>query len=182
MEPSIISDSAGIYATGREADARDHALEKLYDLLKPVPKDKVCILGVGNRLRGDDGAGPRLIDKIQGCVSVACIDCGIAPENYLEKVIAIQPSTILIIDATEIGERPGEIHLFSSDQQFAGGLSTHALSLTMVCDYLKARISPQIYLLAIQPALIIFKDELSAAVSMSVDLLAKTLKEVLHHA
>ena len=38
-------------------------------------------------------------DRIAGRVSVKCINAGSVPENYLEKIVALEPQTILFIDA-----------------------------------------------------------------------------------
>ena len=40
---------------------------------------KTLLVGIGNNLRGDDGAGPALIEAIAGRVSAECINAGSAP-------------------------------------------------------------------------------------------------------
>jgi len=139
----------------------------------------VSIVGVGNRMRADDGAGPVLIDRVKDNVAATCIDAGITPENYLEKVVVGEPDTILIVDAGHFGGQPGDTRMFQSSEIAAAGVSTHTLSLELACDYLKNRISANVFLIAIQPEMIEWKEALSESVDKAVDDLARTLVGIL---
>ena len=66
------------------------------DPLARMCSRNICIVGVGNRTKGDDAAGPTLIDLLADSASRHCIDAGIAPENYLEKIAACAPDLSLI--------------------------------------------------------------------------------------
>jgi len=143
--------------------------------LKQNLKGKVCVVGVGNRLKGDDAAGPELIDRIANHGRFHCLDTGVAPENYLEKIVRIKPDTILLVDAMDFGGEAGSRRLFSADQVTGGKLSSHALSLRMTCDYLQQRISARIFVLGIQPAQVNMNGPLSAAVRAAVEKLAAEL-------
>lgn len=147
----------------------------LTDDLKQNLQGKVCVIGIGNRLKGDDAAGPELIDRIAGHSRFHCLDTGVAPENYLEKIVRIKPDTILLVDAMDFGGEAGSYRLFSADQITGGGLSSHALSLRMTCDYLQQRISAHIFILGIQPAQVNMNGPLSAAVRAAVEKLAAEL-------
>ena len=141
----------------------------LADDLKQNLKGKVCVIGIGNRLKGDDAAGPELIDRIAGHGCFHCLDAGVAPENHLEKIVQIKPDTILLVDAMDFGAEEGSCRLFGADQIAGGGLSSHALSLRMTCDYLQQRISARIFVLGIQPAQVNVNGPLSAAVRAAVE-------------
>ena len=147
----------------------------LYPLLS---KGKVCILGVGNRMHGDDGVGSLLVDRISGRISVDCMDAGIAPENFLEKIVKLAPDTVLIVDAVDFGGRHGEIRIFNPQDIVCGGISTHALSLQMVCEYLKERIPVRVFLIGIQPQAIGLGQELSSIVAKALDSLAAILLDL----
>ena len=73
------------------------------------------------------------------------------------------------------GSAAGSCKLFPADQITGGGLSSHALSLQMTCDYLHQRISARIFILGIQPAQVVMNSPLSAAVSSAVETLAVEL-------
>ena len=65
--------------------------------------DSIVFVGVGNRLRGDDGIGPVLIDMLRGRVAHA-IDAGIRPENYTSAIKRLKPAVIVFIDAVKFEE------------------------------------------------------------------------------
>ena len=147
----------------------------LTDDLNQNLKGKVCVVGIGNRLKGDDAAGPEFIDRLTGRCHFHCLDAGVAPENYLEKIVRIRPDTILLVDAMDFGGEAGSRRLFSADQVTGGGLSSHALSLRMTCDYLQQRISVRIFVLGIQPSQVKMNGPLSEAVRSAVEKLAADL-------
>ena len=75
--------------------------------LKSHLKGKVVILGIGNTLRSDDGAGSILASRIRDKAPYIVYDCGASPENYLGKIVQDKPDTVLIIDAADFGAKPG---------------------------------------------------------------------------
>lgn len=147
--------------------------------LERTLRGKVCVLGVGNRLRGDDGAGSWLAGRIAGKIAAAVFDGGVAPENHLEKIAKARPDTILLVDAVEFGGRPGEVRLLRPADVAGGGLSTHALSLRMACEYLTRRTSADIFLAAIQPGSVRLAESMSEDVADAVEALADRLLEAL---
>lgn len=147
----------------------------LADVFKQNRNGKVCVVGIGNRLKGDDAAGPELIDRLAGHGRLHCLDAGVAPENYLEKIVQAAPNTIVLVDAMDFGGVAGDYRLFPADQITGGGLSSHALSLRMACDYLHQRIPASIFILGIQPAQVKMNQPLSAVVRAGIEKLAVTL-------
>ena len=75
--------------------------------------DRVLVVGVGNRLLGDEGVGPCVIDnlsrmKLPPCVNV--FDCGC---DLLSIVLYLdRPEKIVIVDAVRAGGKPGEIYRY----------------------------------------------------------------------
>ncbi len=142
------------------------------------------VMGVGNRLRGDDGVGPYVIDRLQGRTAALLFDCGTAPENYVGVVVAARPDRLLLIDACDFGGQPGEFRFFGRKeiQRFATGLvSTHTLpiSLTVVlieqqlgrgveCRRSELSSSLVVALLGIQPRQVDFGEGLSADVEAAL--------------
>jgi hydrogenase maturation protease HycI len=143
-----------------------------------IRKGKVLFFGIGNRMRADDGAGPLLVETVGRHRGLVCIDGGVAPENYLEKIVKAAPDTVFVIDAIGFDGRAGEIRIFRSDEISGGGLSTHALSLAMVCEYLKNRMEQvAIAVIGIQPQTISLGKKMSAAVEKTVNKLAEKIIE-----
>jgi hydrogenase 3 maturation protease len=149
--------------------------------LKRLLSGRVCILGVGNRHRRDDGVGSLIAERLAARHPALTIDAGTVPENYLEKVARSCPETILIIDAVGFGGYPGEIRLLDPDTIAPSGLSSHALSLRMTAEYLKARTQARLVFLAIQPADVrsgtVLSDEVSQAVKRAQETLYAALEE-----
>jgi len=148
----------------------------------PVPSleaNSVAILGVGNRLRGDDAIGCIVCDEIQkveakvkvkfgtstlASTSLFVLDCGSTPENYVQPVAVRKPTHILVVDCCHYGAKPGEFRLFSREEVDGlsyGLLSTHTLPLTLTIEMLSMETGATVELLGIQPESIEFGEELS---------------------
>jgi len=131
---------------------------------------KVVILGIGNNLRSDDGAGSLLASRIKDKVPYIVYDAGPNPENYLGKIIKDHPDNIVIIDAADFGGRPGEVRELEGDEIKTVNLfSTHNASLSLTINYLKNDLSADIIILAIQPGSISFGDSLTPEVKKALD-------------
>ncbi len=133
---------------------------------------KICVVGVGNRLAGDDGAGSAVAERLArrsgGCV----IDAGIAPENHLEPIVRSEPDSILLVDAVDFGGAPGSARVLDARALAPGGISTHATSLGPVLEYLRARCPARVVLLGIQPSQLRLGAALSDEVERSVERIA----------
>lgn len=146
----------------------------LANTLRPLLRGKVCVVGVGNRMRGDDAVGPMVIDAIGTGAVYPCIDAGVAPENHLEKIAASHPRTVLLIDAVDFQGEPGEIRVFRPGDS-SGGLSTHALSLELAAQYLGNRCGADTWLVGIQPVQLTMEADLTPAVEEAVARLVEVL-------
>ncbi|MFA5149730.1 MAG: hydrogenase maturation protease [Candidatus Omnitrophota bacterium] len=124
---------------------------------------KVVIVGIGNTLRSDDGIGSILAARLQDKVPYIVYDGSSSPENYLGKIIKDTPDTILLIDAVDFGGEAGEIRfLEGEDIQTVNFFSTHDASISLAISYLKNSLkSAGIFILAIQPKILVFGDKLS---------------------
>ena len=111
----------------------------------------VVVVGIGNRLRGDDGVGPRVVERVAVAGPELVIDAGTTPENFLGPLIQRAPQVVLFVDAIEFGKAPGHF-ILSPVEDLAGRLSTtHAPSLQLVADILAAY-GIECWVLGIQPA------------------------------
>lgn len=78
----------------------------------------VLVLGLGNQLLGDDGAGLRMLEALSAEFpprdAVEFLDGGtqgLALTGYLADRVAI-----LVLDAMALGEEPGTVHLLRNDE------------------------------------------------------------------
>lgn len=136
--------------------------------MPPLPQGRTCIVGIGNRFRGDDGAGPCLIDA--GCPAShgRWIDAGTTPENVLEQVVQEQPEHVLLVDSVDFGGPPGASRMLLPADLSAMSTSTHTISLQVVSSYLAARTRAEIRVLAIQPKSLAHRAGLSPEVETTI--------------
>ena len=144
---------------------------------KDILKGKVVIVGVGNRLRQDDGLGPILIEKLKPQVKLTCLDAGTAPENYSGKIVKEKPDTILIVDALHLGLSPGEYEILRKDKILKSGFSTHDISPHMLIEYLQDETGADIYMLGVQPKTVDFGEKISDSVKEALEEIADLIKE-----
>jgi len=58
--------------------------EDLLVFLKDV--ERLIFIGIGNKLRKDDGAGSIIISRLKRRGIKNVLDCGIVPENFIGKI------------------------------------------------------------------------------------------------
>lgn len=142
-------------------------------------KGKVMILGVGNPLRGDDGAGPYLVEQLKGYTDAMLLNCEEVPENFLGKIAENQPDSILIIDAVDLGMRPGDAAILEEND--LGGISgsTHHAALQLFINCLKADTKANVLILGVQPSSTEFGAEISVEVQETITLLKRIIPKAL---
>jgi len=91
------------------------------------------IIGIGNTLRGDDGIGPDIIQRLKKQtlpVPHTLADVGSDAFSLLEYLIGKEP--LLIIDCAKMGEKPGTVRKFnlneSTLQTLDKAVSLHGMS------------------------------------------------------
>ena len=147
---------------------------------------KAVIVGVGNRLRGDDAVGCLALDELGSLTAprsldgVDLIDAGTVPENQIEPIARLSPDRILFIDACDFGGEPGEIRLFKGEEtdRLAGGLvSTHTLPLNLIAGLLSQKAKAKVSLLGVQPANLEFNTGLSEPVAQALPAVVSLARE-----
>jgi len=151
-------------------------LESLEEALKERLKGKVTLVGVGNTWKGDDGAGPALVSRLQGRVRAQLIDAGEVPESFLGRIGETSPDTIVFLDVADLGAAPGEIAIIEGEQLRDTSFSTHRLSLALLMKYLKDSTAADVFLLAIQPKGVGFGERMSQEVEEAVEALGEILQ------
>jgi len=147
--------------------------------LEALHSSKVLILGIGNVLKGDDGAGPAVCEKLKSLeIRAEVMDAGTVPENYIGPIIKRSPENLLIVDATDFGATPGSIKLFETGQLSSYAFSTHTLSPHLFVDMIRKEIDVEVYLIGIQPEQVELGQPLSESVSRAVESLCRCLEEL----
>jgi len=152
--------------------------KQVREFLSRFRNTQIHILGIGSELKGDDGAGPLLCQKLKEAdIRVEITDAGTVPENYIQSIVKRSPENILIIDAIDFSAPAGEIKIFTVEELSTFAFSTHALSPHLFIDMIKQQIDVQIYIIGIQPGSTGFGRELSHEVQRAVEHLIELLTE-----
>ncbi len=133
---------------------------------------RLAIVGVGQTLRGDDGAGPavihHLVANLESADNLLLVDAAHAPENTLGPIIRFRPTVVLFVDALRAGQPPGTILWLPATAADAAGGSTHTLPLSVLAAFITAETGASAFVIGIQPATTDFGAELSPAVARAV--------------
>jgi len=133
------------------------------------------LLGIGNLLRGDDGAGNYVADRFRAPGWLA-LDCGTIPENFTGTVRKEHPVLLVFVDAAEMGIFPGEFRIIRPDDIAAVTFGTHALPLSILIEFL-SHDAGRILFIGIQPAQTETDQALTDAVRQGADRLIRILEE-----
>lgn len=150
----------------------------LFEKLNKLRDSSTVIIGIGNTLKGDDGAGPLVCGQLRGKVCAEVIDAGTVPENYIQTIINKAPQNLLIIDAIDFGAPAGTINIFKPEQLDSFVLSTHTLSPRLFVDLVCKEIKVDVNFIGIQPAQMQLGQPLSEQVKEAIQRLAGVLAEI----
>jgi len=136
---------------------------------------KRMLLGVGNELSADDGAGPAVAKKLRTARGWRAVDCGLALENATGIVIRERPDLLVVVDAARMGLPPGSTRRLPIEARDRMLASTHGLPLPFILDRL-GEAAREIVLIGIEPEDVRFGEEMSAVVADAVERLAELLR------
>ena len=149
----------------------------------------LAIVGIGSALRGDDIAGLLVLRELRAAMArsrpktihseaserVRLFDGGTAPENLTGEIVRFQPSHILLVDAADLGLKPGAATLIEPEAVAGMSFSTHVLPLSILADYLKRALPCCIMILGIQPGPTGFSTTHSREISQAARRLARII-------
>jgi hydrogenase 3 maturation protease len=143
------------------------------------------VLGVGNRLGGDDAAGTCVVDilnqrqhraKAPLPTEIMAIDAGTAPESYTSVIRQQRPDLLILVDAADMGLPPGALRTITPEQISILSFSTHNIPLPMFVSYVK-EFCGKVLLVGVQPERTEIGRGISKAVRKSVKKLAEAILE-----
>lgn len=152
------------------------------------PKNCILVMAFGNSLRGDDGVGKAVLERLAKCGRLTediYIQCNASPINLLEAVLSHRFRRVILVDAAYMQEAPGVWQrislqgkvLFSPTRRSA--ISMHDFGLAEVMELTAAlnRQLPEIILYAVQPQEVKLSDVLSDAVQEAVPTICCSILE-----
>ncbi|MCX6687870.1 MAG: hydrogenase maturation peptidase HycI [Methanoregula sp.] len=131
------------------------------------------LLGIGNPLNGDDGAGMLVAGQFrkEGWISLSC---GTAPENFTGIIRKTRPDCLVLVDAAAMGLSPGEFRIIPRHKIADVSIGTHQLPLSLLIDFLSDS-AGRIVLIGIQPDRVVAGEEISPRVREGADRLVHVL-------
>lgn len=145
------------------------------EIVKRLSGRRFGVVGVGNTLKGDDGAGPEVIALLGGRIAAPIVDASEVPENYGGWVVKESLESVIFVDAVDFGGEPGEFRIIPLQKLLFSASSTHRLSLHYVIRYLEEEWGGDAILVGVQPKSLKLGDGLSAEVAEGVRALADAL-------
>jgi hydrogenase 3 maturation protease len=150
------------------------------------------VLGIGNRLGGDDAAGTCVVDMLNPALralsagrhrakalisyEIMAIDAGTAPESYTSVIRRHRPDLLILVDAADMGLPPGTLRTIAPEQISILSFSTHNMPLSMFVSYVK-EFCGKVLLVGVQPEQTETGMGISKAVRKSVKKLAEAILE-----
>ena len=139
---------------------------------------KVLIIGLGNPCLGDDGLGDQIVELMKKYPPIEGVDfliCETVPESFTGTIKRLKPDRMILVDAAEIGAKPGETAFVAPREVKTIPISTHNLPISLFTDYLQKELSTEIMILAIQPKNLSFDNGLSSEIETAVREISKKL-------
>jgi hydrogenase 3 maturation protease len=110
---------------------------------------------------------------------VVVFDGQVVPENFTGAIKKENPSHIILIDAADMGKRPGHIKLIKKNEIAQYHISTHAMPLSFLIKYLEHSTKAQIILIGIQPKEMELVDQVSEEINISIESLVDLLGNII---
>ncbi|MCX6802838.1 MAG: hydrogenase maturation protease [Candidatus Diapherotrites archaeon] len=114
------------------------------------PARKISMLiGMGQELNGDDAIGCAIADNFSERDWLA-VNAGTVPENFTGMVKRERPSTLVIVDAAEMGLPAGEIRRIEKSKANSAFYSTHSIPVSQTIAQIEPYVK-EVVLIGIQP-------------------------------
>jgi len=150
------------------------------------------VLGIGNRLGGDDAAGTCVVDILNPALralspgqhktkahldtGIMAIDAGTAPESYTSVIRRQRPDLLILVDAADMGLSPGTLRTITPEKISILSFSTHNIPLSTFISYVE-EFCGDILLVGVQPEQTEMGSGISKTVHRSVKKLAAAILE-----
>ncbi|MDD8020573.1 MAG: hydrogenase maturation protease [Acidobacteriota bacterium] len=154
------------------------------ELLQQVLCGQTCLVGIGNKLRGDDGFGPYFIELLRqkslfppgNLLTVEDV-----PENYAFPLSKKEVDNIVFIDAVLLEAPPGAVIFgtLAELEEVSEIVSTHKLSLTLTARLLE-KADKKVFLLGIVPETTGFGQELTPGIKKITEQLVALTEQMVN--
>ncbi len=136
----------------------------------------LAVIGIGNVLMGDDGAGVRVLELLPD--HVPKIDLATGGMRLLHKLEGL--TTAIIVDAVDFGGKPGEVTVFLPEMVNSlknTGYSLHDIDILKVIELAKelGQCPNNLFIVAVQPSRMGYSEGLSPEVEAALPKMASEI-------
>jgi hydrogenase maturation protease len=150
--------------------------ESLSSLLNQKHK-KFLFVGIGNVLRSDDGVGVYLCKRLNTNKNISTLIVEVSIENYIKRINDLNPDVLILVDCVNFNKRPGYFDFLTVEKIKDFTTGTHNISLKRISEFFNMKV----FVLGIQPASLIFGENLSRQVKESVDKIIENINRILSY-
>jgi len=151
-------------------------LDQIKNQLKKFKDNKIVFFCIGNALKGDDGVGDYLFERLPEGKNIHRINGSNAPVNFIGKIEKLDPKTVIIIDCVHSGQEPGSIHLKESSDIYSSPVDTHS---GLLGEYIRElKMDCKWYILGIEPYTLEGINRLSPQMKKRADEVSVMLREL----
>lgn len=125
----------------------------------------ILIIGIGNYLRSDDGAGPRIVEKLTSSEKVRLLNTETNIERYIEPIQNSPADVLLFIDCVHFGKEPGYTELIPIETITDHTFHSHNISMNRIREFFTV----PAFVLGIEPGSLKVGEKLTTAVKQKVD-------------
>ena len=144
---------------------------------------RVCMIGTGKELHGDDVAGLGVARGLLHCLCehpdtpFMVVDAGGQPKQYLDKIREFAPDFILLVDAADFHAEPGRVSWVSWELGRGFDATLHTPHTVAFARYLRENLDCPVALIAIQPESTGQDHPLSKPVWLAVDRVVRGIEQ-----
>jgi len=136
----------------------------------------IVVCGIGNAERGDDAFGSYIVGHLQECEMLEKIDCGLHPENYLNRIVSSAPDLVIFFDTID---RKAQDCVLMRNEEITKlstvSVSTHSLSMGAMYEFLSNSGLQNVFFLGIP---VISYDRMTARVKDTADRIIGVLNNI----
>lgn len=144
--------------------------------------ERLAVVGAGSTLRADDAAGMEVVTRLMKAYppdsNPRLLFCPgeTAPENFSGRIRAFRPTHLLVVDAANVGLKPGEIVEIASESVGGPSFLSHMLPLRVMINYLAGDTGAKTALLGIQSQSLEFDGPMTPEIAAAVDELCEAFR------
>ena len=149
--------------------------------MSAIEKPAVLVIGIGNSLRGDDGAGPAVIQRLQNRLPSSVITLQLDSDGVSLMEAWRDFERVILVDAAGSGAVPGTIDRFDASRtELPRGLfhySSHLFGVAEAVELARqlGRLPKRLVVYGIEGAAFGYGEGLSAGVAAAVERVASAI-------